>query len=57
VRWLQTQDAPIRPLLDALEFSAGRRNWGYQLRFGLFAVSDRDMRTIAVAMGIDQLPD
>jgi hypothetical protein len=52
VRWLETHDAPIAPLLDALEFSAGRRNWGYQFRFGLFRISERDMETIANAMGV-----
>lgn len=56
VEWLATRDAPIGPLLDELEFSAGKRNWGYQLRFGLFAVSDNDMRTIAKAMGVTPLP-
>jgi EVE domain len=57
VTWLETHDAPIGPLLDALEFTAGKRNWGYQLRFGLFCVSAHDMRTIAAAMGIDPLPN
>ena len=52
VIWLETRDAPITPLLDALEFSTGRRNWGYQFRFGLFRISERDMRTIAEAMGV-----
>jgi hypothetical protein len=49
--WLDAQPAPIQPLLDRLEFTAGRGNWGYQFRFGLFAVTDRDMNTIASAMG------
>jgi hypothetical protein len=57
VTWFATHDAPIQPLLDTLEFSAGKRNWGYQLRFGLFAVSDRDMQTIATAMGVEPFPD
>ena len=52
VEWFETHDAPIAPLLDRLEFSAGKRNWGYQLRFGLFAVSDHDMRIITQAMGV-----
>ena len=51
VEWFETRDAPIAPLLDRLEFSAGKANWGYQLRFGLFVVSDRDMRIVAQAMG------
>jgi EVE domain len=57
VIWLETRDAPIKPLLDVLEFAAGRRNWGYQLRFGLFRISEHDMRTIAKAMGVTRLPD
>ena len=56
VIWLETRDAPIKPLLEMLEFSAGRRNRGYQLRFGLFRISERDMRTIAKAMGVARLP-
>jgi hypothetical protein len=56
VTWLDTRDAPIAPLLDGLEFSAGRRNWGYQLRFGLFRISEHDMRTIAKAMGVSLAP-
>jgi hypothetical protein len=57
VIWLGTCDAPIRPLLETLEFSAQRRNWGYQLRFGLFRISEHDMRIIAEAMGIARFPD
>lgn len=50
VDWLETADAAIHPLLDELELCAGQRNWGYQLRFGLFAISDHDMDLIAAAM-------
>jgi EVE domain-containing protein len=57
VTWLATRDAPIGPLLDALAFSAGRRNWGYVFRYGLFRVAEDDMRTIAHAMGLNHLPD
>jgi hypothetical protein len=52
VDWLETQDAPIAPLLESLDFTAGKRNWGYQFRFGLFAISERDMTRIALAMGV-----
>ncbi|MHB1882147.1 MAG: hypothetical protein ACYCPA_08160 [Acidithiobacillus sp.] len=34
-----------------MEFSAGKQNWGYQFRFGIFAISDHDMNVIAAAMG------
>ena len=50
VEWLKAQQAPIQPLLDALEFAVGRRNWGCQLRFGLFAINERDLQMIAEAM-------
>lgn len=55
VAWFETSDAPIAPLLDALEFTAGKRNWGYQLRFGLFSISDHDMGRIAQATGVARL--
>jgi len=50
VAWFEAMQAPIRPLLDRLEFLAGVRHWGCRLRFGLFAVSAADMDLIAAAM-------
>lgn len=50
VVWLNAQATPIQPLLQRLEFSAGNKNWGYQLRFGLFEISEHDMRLIETAM-------
>lgn len=45
------QDAPIRPLLDALHLTQGNTNWGYQFRFGLLQIDEHDFRLIAEAMG------
>lgn len=53
VRWAKGKETPIRPLLEKLEFTAGKPNWGYQLRFGLFPISAKDFRLIAKAMGAD----
>lgn len=53
VSWLSAQKLPIHRLLDVLEFSSGNRNWGYQLRFGIFSVSDHDMQVIATDMQAD----
>ena len=50
VVWFKSSDAPIEPLLQQLEFTQGKTNWGYQFRFGLFEVSEHDMRIIAHAM-------
>jgi hypothetical protein len=56
VDWLAASEAPIRPLLEALDFTAGHRNWGYQFRFGLFSVTEHDFDLIADAMGA-RLPE
>jgi EVE domain len=50
VLWSEAIETPIRPLLGSLSFARDNPNWGYQLRFGLFAIADEDMRTIASAM-------
>jgi hypothetical protein len=50
VLWDEAEAAAIAPLLDELEFTRGRRNWGYQLRFGLFEVEGGDLDRIAAAM-------
>ena len=55
VEWLSRKEAPIAPLLEKLDFTAEKRNWGYQLRFGLFAISDHDIALIAKAMGVKML--
>ena len=51
VDWLTADETPIQPLLGMLDFTRDRANWGYQLRFGLFAISDHDIELIAQAMG------
>ena len=50
VEWYPARETPIRPLLDHLEFTQGKQNWGYQMRFGLFKISPRDMGLIADTM-------
>ena len=53
VAYVAAQEASILPLLDAFEFVENRERWGYKFRFGLFDVSDHDMRLIAAAMRAD----
>jgi hypothetical protein len=50
VAWRDATDAPIAPLLEALELTRGKRNWGYAFRFGLVPISQADFDTIAAAM-------
>jgi hypothetical protein len=47
------REAAIAPLLDRFEFVDDRMRWGNKFRFGLFAISDHDMRLIAEAMSAD----
>lgn len=52
--FMQVCHGNAAPLLDALEFvMEDRPRWGAKFRFGLFAVSDHDMRVIAQAMRAD----
>ena len=53
VIYVCAQEAPVNPLLDRFEFVEDRARWGYKLRFGLFTVSDADMRLIEHAMQAD----
>jgi hypothetical protein len=50
VAWAASQPAPVKLLLGELALCAGKRNWGYQFRFGLLPVSEDDMAQIAGAM-------
>ena len=52
VDWLDADEAPIRPLLEALSFTQGKSNWGYAFRFGLLKVTADDMDAIAQAMHV-----
>ncbi|MGC4107298.1 MAG: EVE domain-containing protein [Thermomicrobiales bacterium] len=51
VVWLPSHEAPIAPLLDRLDLTAGKANWGYQLRFGVLELTPADLDIIADAMG------
>jgi hypothetical protein len=52
VNWRTAEEAPIKPLIGSLQFTAANSNWGFQLRFGLFEISEHDMAMIAAAMGV-----
>jgi hypothetical protein len=53
MRWLDSDEAPIRPLLERLAFTRNGANWGYRLRLGLFQITRDDMAMIAAAMGAE----
>lgn len=57
VRYRTCQDAPIRPLLDQLVFTAGFANWGFKFRLGHFEIEEADFRLIAQTMHAGAEPD
>ncbi|NVK72634.1 MAG: EVE domain-containing protein [Oceanospirillaceae bacterium] len=54
VNWYSSHPAPIGPLLSLMEFSRGKTNWAYPMRFGLFEISKHDFGAIASAMGVER---
>ena len=52
VNWRTAEEASIKPLIGSLQFTANKSNWGFQLRFGQFEISEHDMAMIATAMGV-----
>jgi hypothetical protein len=50
VKYVEAKEASILPLLDRLELTRGKRNWGYPFRFGLIEIAKGDFEAIAAAM-------
>jgi hypothetical protein len=55
VHWFESQEAAIMPLLNQLDFTKNKKNWGYQFRFGLLEISEHDMQQISIAMRINTI--
>jgi hypothetical protein len=53
VAYVAAEEASIQPLLEQFDFVEDPQRWGYKFRFGLFDISDHDMRLIARAMQAD----
>ena len=57
VTFVQSESAPIAPLLDKLALTSGHRHWGAKFRFGLVEISRSDFKKIANAMGAQTTDD
>jgi hypothetical protein len=53
VTYASAQATPIKPMLDELDLTKGRSNWGSRFRFGLIEITQHDFDRIAKAMGAD----
>ena len=50
VDYAEAEPVSILPLLERLELTRGKRNWGYPFRFGLVEITKSDFDTISAAM-------
>jgi hypothetical protein len=50
VDYAEAEPVSILPLLERLELTRGKRNWGYPFRFGLLEITKSDFATISAAM-------
>jgi hypothetical protein len=46
-------EAPIVPLIEALDFIVDKKRWGFPFRRGLLSIGPADFARIAAAMGIE----
>ncbi|WP_019972710.1 EVE domain-containing protein [Mycobacterium sp. 141] len=44
------EEAPIRPLIEDLDFVEDKKRWGYRFRFGVFEIDQHDFEVIRSAM-------
>jgi len=51
MKFLECQEAPIRPLIEKLSFITNKTRWGAAFRFGQLKVPADDFALIAAAMG------
>jgi hypothetical protein len=57
VKRFESQEAAIIPLLNQLDFTKNKKNWGYQFRFGLLEISEHDRQQISMAMRINNIKE
>ena len=53
MHFLETEEAPVRPLIEELDFITNKEKWGFPFSRGLFEVEEEDFKRIAEAMNAD----
>ena len=53
VRFQNSREAPIKPLVERLAFIQNKTHWGAAFRFGYLKVSAEDFNLIAESMGVE----
>lgn len=52
VSFVESTEAPIKPLLDKLTFIKDKSRWGFPFRQGCFEIAQNDFQLIAKEMGV-----
>ena len=52
VEFISSREAPIKPMLEKLDFIPDKKRWGYPFRRGLFEIERSDFVRIASAMEV-----
>jgi hypothetical protein len=50
IKYLQSEDTSILPLIEDLDFIQNKKNWGYPFRFGIFEINQHDFNLISSQM-------
>jgi len=50
VKYYESIDAPIAPLIEDLDFIPNKKSWGYPFRFGFLEISEHDFNLIKSKM-------
>jgi predicted RNA-binding protein len=46
IKYQESKETPIAPLIADLDFIKNKRSWGYQFRFGFFEIPEGDFKLI-----------
>jgi predicted RNA-binding protein len=52
MKFAKAKEAPIRPLIEELEFIKDKTHRGYKFRFGMFEIPEHDFKIIAGAVDV-----
>ncbi|HWB27021.1 MAG TPA: EVE domain-containing protein [Chitinophagaceae bacterium] len=50
INYYACKETPVLPLLDSLEFTTDKKQWGYPFRYGFFEINGHDFNIISARM-------
>ena len=56
-KFIAVSEAPVRPLIESLDFIRNKKSWGVAFRRGFFEIPESDYQRIAAAMSAYNLKD